>query len=209
MKLKWLGHASFKIKTDENVIYIDPFAGDDYNEKANLILVSHDHFDHSDAKKIEQIRTDSTTILTTSKQAEVLKGEEMKIGATVKVGNDVISAIPAYNIEKQFHPKESGFLGFIVTSNGKSIYHAADTDHIPEMKGLKPTVALLPIGGKYTMDPKEAFAAVKDIQPEIVIPMHYGNIIGNSDDANNFKELVENSTEIKVIILKEGDEIDI
>ncbi len=210
MKLKWLGHASFKITLGHKVIYIDPYAGDDYSDKAEIILVSHGHYDHSSMEKISQARVDDTIILTTKDNVAAIGGESFSPGDSKKVGDITITAIPAYNLRKPFHEKENPGLGFIIRFDSKSIYHAADTDIIPEMEGLKPTVALLPVGGTYTMNAKEAAIAAEKIKPKLVIPMHYGSgIVGKIDDAELFKELIEVHPDIKVRILEEGEEIEI
>lgn len=210
MIIQWLGHASFKIKANNKVIYIDPYAGDDYSEKADIVLVSHSHYDHSSKEKISQIRVDDTIVLTTKDNVAAIDGEPFSPGDTRKIGDITITAIPAYNIGKEYHPKEDPCLGFIIKFDGKSVYHASDTDLIPEMDGLKPTVALIPVGGTYTMNAKEAAIAAEKIMPKIAIPMHYGaGIVGHLDDAELFKELVEAHPEIDVKILEEGEEIEV
>ncbi|MEA3514014.1 MAG: MBL fold metallo-hydrolase [Nanoarchaeota archaeon] len=210
MKIQWLGHSSFKIKAGHKIIYIDPYAGEDYTEKADIVLVSHAHYDHSSREKITQIRVDDTIVLTTKDNVAAIDGESFSSGDTRKIEDITITAIPAYNLEKEFHPKENPGLGFIIRFDGKSVYHAADTDMIPEMKDLRPTVALLPVGGIYTMNAKEAAIAAERIMPHIVIPMHYGaGIVGKIDDAELFKELVEINQDITARILKEGEEIEI
>ena len=210
MKIQWLGHASFKIKADHKVIYIDPYAGEDYAEKADIVLVSHGHYDHSSREKIAKVRVDDTIVLTTKDNVAEIDGESFSPGDTRKIGDITITAIPAYNLEKEYHPKENPGLGFIIRFDKKSIYHASDTDMIPEMKNLRPTVALLPVGGTYTMNAKEAAIAAEKIMPQIAIPMHYGaGIVGKIDDAELFKELAEINPEITVRILKEEEEIEI
>lgn len=210
MKIQWLGHSSFKIKVGHKIIYIDPYAGEDYTEKADIVLVSHAHYDHSSREKITKVRVDDTIVLTTRDNVAAIDGESFSPGDTRKIEDITITAIPAYNLEKEFHPKENPGLGFIITFDGKSVYHAADTDMIPEMKDLKPTVALLPVGGTYTMNAKEAAIAAEKIRPMIAIPMHYGaGIVGKIDDAELFKELAEINPDIIVRILKEGEETEI
>ena len=143
--LHWLGHDAFRIEAGSLVIYIDPFMLKDDKPKADLILTTHDHFDHTSPADISKIRKSETVIVTVAKGAEKLTGDVrvIKPGSDMTVKGIGIKAIPAYNIDKfrspgvPFHPKESGYAGYIVTVNGMRIYHAGDTDFIPEMKGLR------------------------------------------------------------------------
>ncbi|MCX5757844.1 MAG: MBL fold metallo-hydrolase, partial [Candidatus Hydrogenedentes bacterium] len=106
-----------------------------------------------------------------------------------------IEAVPAYNTNKEFHPKKNGWIGYIVTMNDVRIYHAGDTDHIPEMKSIKADIALLPVSGTYVMTAEEAARAALDINPRIAIPMHYGTIVGQADDAVRFRDLLQGKIE--------------
>jgi len=173
--VSWLGHASVMIKTEEKIIYIDPFVGN--YEKANIILVSHDHFDHCDLDKISQATSPDTVIIAPQKTIEKIgKGKTISDGQTIEEQGVKITAVPAYNPNKQFHPKGVG-VGFVVEVNGVRVYHAGDTDLIPEMKDLTNIdIALLPMGGVYTMDVNEALEANRIIQPKHAIPIHYGTI---------------------------------
>ncbi len=194
--IKWLGHASFRID-GEKVIYIDP-----WNVKeaklADLILVTHEHYDHCSPKDIKKIQKKETAVVTVSNCAGKLSGEVkvMNPGDSLTVSDIEVEAVPAYNLKKPFHPEANGWIGFVFTVAGKRIYHAGDTDLIPEMEGIKADIVLLPIGGTYTMDAKEAAEAANKIKPEIAIPMHYGSIVGSIKDAEQFKELCQVRVEI-------------
>lgn len=207
MQIKWLGQASFKIKTRDTTIYTDPYAGE-YDEKADLILISHEHYDHFSKEKINQVRTDNTAILTTDKVASELEGAKaMKQGDVLNVGGVKIEAVHAYNIGKPFHPKGNG-IGFIISGNKYKVYFAGDTDNIPEIKNIKADIALVPVGGTYTMNREEAADAVLTIKPKLAIPMHFGSgVVGTTEDAEIFKEKVEKNSKIRVRILKQGEEI--
>ena len=206
MEIKWMGHASFEIKVNGKIIYIDPYFGE-YTDKADIILISHGHYDHSSAEKVKDARVDSTIILTTKEVTPHLDGTIMNAGDKKEIGNIKIEAVPAYNIGKDFHPKGTG-LGFIIEADNKKVYFAGDTDLIPEMKEIKADVVLLPVGGTYTMNAKEAAEAVLTIRPNIAIPMHFGSgIVGTIDDAELFKEKVEEKSHIHVKILKHGETI--
>ena len=200
VKISWLGHDSFQIRNGTTVI-IDPFKLRSPATKADILLISHEHFDHFSMDDIRKVTNEKTTILTipaVKKDLSGLKVREIKAikpGDRVKIGDVSIEALPAYNLNKfrepgkVFHPKEDGKVGFIIGMKGLRIYHAGDTDAVPEMKGLKPDVALLPVSGTYVMTPEEAAQAAKMIEPKLVIPMHYGAIVGSEHDALKFKEI--------------------
>ncbi len=193
--LHWLGHDAFRIDAGGLVIYIDPFMLKARSAKADLILTTHDHFDHTSPGDISKIRKPDTVIVTIAKAAEKLAGDLRIIrpGDEMTVKGIGIRAIPAYNINKfrspgvPFHPKEAGHVGYIVTVNGFRIYHAGDTDCIPEMKGLHPDIALLPVSGAVVMDAREAARAAAAIRPRLAIPMHVGGPVGTPKMAEDFK----------------------
>jgi L-ascorbate metabolism protein UlaG (beta-lactamase superfamily) len=209
LKISWLGHDSFKIRNGKTVI-IDPFKIRPTTDKADILLISHEHFDHFSLDDIKKVVNENTTIVTipaVKKELSSLKVKEVravKPGDKLKLGEVSIEVVPAYNLNKfrepgkVFHPKEDGKAGFIIEIKGVRVYHAGDTDIIPEMKGLKPDVAILPVSGTYVMTAEEAAQAVKLVEPKLAIPMHYGAIVGTEQDAQKFKQL----TTIEVQILK-------
>jgi L-ascorbate metabolism protein UlaG (beta-lactamase superfamily) len=201
--IEWLGHAGFKLK-GEKVIYIDPYESS-ADEKADIILVTHAHHDHCSIADIQRLSTTDTVIVGTpacqSKlPAERVSMKEFKIikpGVELEVLGISIEAVPSYNLDKQFHPKTDENVGYVVDMNGKRVYHAGDTDKVPEMANIKNIdVALLPVGGTYTMDAKEAAEACDIIKPSIAVPMHYGKIVGSSQDAQSFKSLCKQEVKI-------------
>lgn len=194
--IEWLGHASFKISKDK-VIYIDPWkvkAG----QVADIILITHEHYDHCSSADVEKLKGAHTVIVTTPDCAEKLSGDvrAIKPGQAIEVEGLRIEAVPAYNVGKPFHPKASGWVGYIVTTGGLRIYHAGDTDVIPEMDRVKADVALLPVGGTYTMGPEEAAQAANTIGPRVAVPMHYGSIVGSARDVRRFKEACQVPVEV-------------
>ncbi len=206
----WRGHSSFLVKTEQQKIYIDPYNLPEDAEKADIILVTHSHYDHCSVQDIDKIAKKGTVVVcpadSQSKIARIDKELNLKIfspGKQEKINNTYIGAIPAYNKNKEFHPKEEAWLGYIIKINNISIYHSGDTDFIPEMEKLKGkiTIALLPVGGKYTMNSEQAAQAASTISPQIAIPMHYGEVIGNEKDAENFARLC-NRKKINVQILE-------
>lgn len=200
-KIHWLGHDGFRIDS-ENVIYFDPLELKQGATPADIILITHPHYDHCSPKDVAKIQKKGTVIVTTADCAEKLSGDIkiVKPGDTITVKGVKIEAVPAYNVDKTFHTKDKGWVGYIVTVDGTKIYHAGDTDLIPEMKTFKVDIAFLPVSGKYVMTAEEAAKAADAIKPQMAIPMHYGVIkdLGSSKDAVTFKE----KTTVPVEILK-------
>jgi L-ascorbate metabolism protein UlaG (beta-lactamase superfamily) len=195
--IHWLGHASFKI-TGEKTVYIDPWKLKD-GEPADIILITHDHYDHLSPEDIAKIATDKTWIVTTPDAAAKLTGniKTVKPGDSIEVEGIKVEVVPAYNVNKDFHPKVNNWVGFIVTINNKRIYHPGDCDFMPEMKDVKADIALMPVGGTYTMTAEEAANAVNTINPEVAIPMHYDDIVGSKADAEKFRDLCKSQVVIK------------
>ena len=198
--ITWLGHDGFLIKGDGKAIVIDPFQVKQC-EPADIILISHEHYDHCSPEDVKKIRKDSTVIVTEAQSAAKLSGDVRVVqpGDKLMVSGIPIEAVPSYNTNKRFHPKESGWLGFIVTVDGVRIYHAGDTDRIPEMESFEVDIALLPVSGTYVMTAEEAVEAARMIKPKLVIPMHYGAIVGSADDAKRFSEALQGTCEVVVL----------
>lgn len=197
--IHWLGHATVRLDFDK-VIYVDPWKLRSGAPKADIILITHEHYDHFSKPDIDRIRKDSTSLVTIAGVASNLKGDVhvVKPGDSITVQGIAIQAVPAYNIGKQFHPKSAGHVGFVVQTGGHAIYIAGDGDLTPEMKAVRADVALLPVGGKYTMTAEEAAQAANAIQPKLAIPLHYGDIVGSTADAERFRSLCK----VPVQILK-------
>lgn len=203
IELEWFGHATLMVKGEGRVIYFDPFTLPMNPERADLVLITHDHYDHCDPGKVDMIKKPDTVIVTTEKSARKLSGNVKTIfaGSTLEERGIRILAVPAYNIGKLFHPRGSG-VGFVIDVGGIKVYHAGDTDFIPEMSDIKTDIALLPIGGTYTMNEDEAVKAALAIKPKVVIPIHYGQIEGTDANPESFREKVrEKNSEIDVRIL--------
>ncbi len=199
--IHWLGHDTFKI-AGEKTIYTDPFKIKK-QDKADIILITHEHFDHCSPEDIKMIQTQDTIIVTTADCAKKLQGKikTVKPGDKLTVDGVEIEVVPAYNTNKQFHPKEQAWVGFIFTVRGQRIYIAGDTDYIPEMKTFRADIALLPVSGTYVMTADEAVKAALDIKPKIAIPMHYDSIVGTKNDAKKFADALKGK--IEVVILEE------
>jgi L-ascorbate metabolism protein UlaG (beta-lactamase superfamily) len=198
-RMTWLGHDVFKIDGSKSV-YIDPYQID-AGDKADLILVTHDHFDHCSPEDVEKVQQPETVIVTEKDSAQKLSGDgkTVKPGDSLTIDNVKIEAVPAYNTNKDFHPKANGWLGFVLEMDGVRIYHAGDTDFIPEMKDLKVDIALLPVSGTYVMTADEAVEAALAIKPGVAVPMHYGAIVGDSTDADVFKAKLEGKVDVRIL----------
>jgi len=213
IKVHWLGHASFKIENEQKVFF-DPFQIKPEKD-ADLILITHDHFDHCSINDIDKLVNQQAVIIAAKMcraKIDNFKSKVAKIfyfqpGDKITVNGVTVEAVPSYNTNKfrapgvVFHPKEMNYVGYIVEIDNVRIYHAGDTDVIPEMENLgKIDIALLPVGGTYTMNAQEAAEAVKLIKPKVAIPMHYASIVGSEKDAETFEKLA--SQYAKVMILK-------
>ena len=210
MIIRWLGHASFLVKAMGKTFYIDPYEGE-YTEKADFILITHSHRDHCDLEKIEDARGRETLIVTSSDCAQGLEGNvvSMSPGDKREINGIEIEAVEAYNFKRfrslgvPFHPKGTQ-IGFVISAEGKRVYHAGDSDFIPEMSKMKNIdIALLPIMGRATMDLEEAVEAAIEINPKIAIPIHRR---GASEE--EFKKKVEAESNVRVLAIVEGDEVD-
>jgi len=198
-KVVWLGHDAFRIEAAKT-IYFDPY-GIAGGPKADLILISHDHFDHCSPDDVAKLQKAGTVIITEKNSARKLTGDVRVIrpGDTVNVEGIKVTGVPSYNTDKDFHPRKNGWLGFIVELGGVKIYHAGDTDFIPEMKDLEVDVALLPVSGTYVMTAEQAVKAALSIKPQVAIPMHYGAIVGDEKDALQFKKGLEGKVEVRIL----------
>lgn len=198
--IRWLGHDGFLIKAGDKNIVIDPYELESAVE-ADILLISHDHFDHCSVDDAAKVVKPGTVIVTEKDSAAKLSGDVRVVapGDVVEIGDVTVTAVPAYNTNKDFHPKGNGWLGFVITYNGVRVYHAGDTDFIPEMEALDVDIALLPVSGTYVMTWDEAVEAAKKIMPQIAIPMHYGGIVGTSEDADKFKAALDGVCEVVVL----------
>ena len=198
-KIKWLGHDSFRIDS-KKTIYIDPFQISG-GPKADIILITHEHFDHCSPEDVAKIQEKDTVIVTEKDSAKKLKGDIriVKPGESITVNGVIIETVPSYNKDKDFHPQKNGWLGFIVETEGVRIYHAGDTDRIPEMKGFEVDIALIPVSGTYVMTAEQGVKAAIDINPKLAIPMHYGAIVGSDEDAVRFKKDLEGKIDVLIL----------
>ena len=199
-RLDWLCNASFRLDGPPT-IYFDPWKLKGHHPQADVILVSHEHHDHCSPKDVKRISGPGTVIIASRGAAKKLHGDvrALRPGERTTVGDVQIEAVSAYNVKKRFHPRRAEHIGFIVTVAGERLYFAGDTDRIPEMADVRCDVALLPVGGTYTMDAEEAAQAAADIGPKVAVPMHYGaGVVGTRADAQHFHSLYDG----EVVILE-------
>ncbi len=199
-------HSSIRIRTGSGSIYIDPFHMDEETHDAAFILITHDHHDHFSPEDIRKAAREDTVLVAPenmAKKAREVSGLVAEI-VTVAPGNSYeikglsLETIPAYNTLKPFHPKSAGWVGYILNLEGKRIYIAGDTDITEENRKVSCDIALVPVGGTYTMDAKKAAKLVNEIRPEIAVPMHYGDIVGSPKDAEIFKKNVDPAIEVAI-----------
>ncbi|OGS46858.1 MAG: Zn-dependent hydrolase [Elusimicrobia bacterium RIFOXYB2_FULL_62_6] len=191
-KVHWLGHSSFRLESQAGTaVYIDPYNLKAPEKKADVVLITHAHFDHFSPADIGKVAKSGTRIFGPEALAGKVEGDftALKPGDRAEAAGVAVEAVPAYNTDKNFHPKASGFLGYVVDLGGFSVYHAGDTDLIEEMKSIKADAALLPVSGTYTMDASEACRAAQLIKPKVAVPMHYGSVVGSREDAIRFRNL--------------------
>lgn len=195
-KIKCLGHSTIRIIDQERIIYIDPYSIDKKEQDADIIFITHNHYDHFSEEDILKIKNDQTVIIIT--EDLYLKTRELgftdqyiikvKPNYQYQVLDICFSTIPSYNMNKEFHLKSHNWVGYIIEIGGLKYYVAGDTDITLENQLIKCDVAFLPIGGRFTMDFMEAARLANIIKPKVVIPIHYGLIIGTKEDALKFKE---------------------
>ena len=195
-------HSSIKIVKGKT-IYIDPLKIEKVQNDADLILITHEHYDHYSEEDIKKV-INNETIIVAPKTMKI--GIQTKEIIYVEPNNQYevlgikIETIPAYNTNKHFHPKENKWVGYILEIENEKYYIAGDTDITPENKQVKCDIALVPVGGTYTMTHEEASDLINTIKPKIAIPTHYGSIVGNKDDGLKFKELLDKEITCEILI---------
>ena len=203
-----LCHSSIKINK-EKVIYIDPFKIDKNYNDADIIFITHDHYDHYSEDDIDKVKKNDTVIVAPEELLTKLLRKGFRQDYIITVTPDEqdmvegikFETVPAYNTDKQFHPKENEWVGYIIELNGYRYYIAGDTDITEENRKVKCDVAFVPVGGTYTMSFEEAAQLINEIKPQVAVPIHYGSVVGTKQDAINFIKLL-NPTITGVILMK-------
>ncbi len=203
--LKWIEHAGFLIEFNDQHIYIDPYRGRYEMPKADLIFITHSHFDHFNEEQLKKITATKTIFVVPKEMAGSLHGKNVisvEPNKRYEVGGIEFSTVPSYNTNKEFHPRSRGWVGYIMDIGGTRIYHAGDTDLTEEMRKIETDVALLPMGGHYTMDLQEAIIATERIRAETFVPMHYKALLGEEGSKvaeQEFKKKVKGGALLKQI----------
>ena len=206
MVIERIRHAGFRLSSGGVTVYIDPFNVPRSTNDGDVVICTHDHYDHCSPEDVRKVaRKDAVIVASVNCESKVKKlGFEYKIlkpGEAVFIRGIEVKAVPAYNVGKRFHTRDYQGIGVVVKLAGVSAYHAGDTDFIPEMEKLKGVVdvALLPVSGVYVMDASEAARAALAITPKVAIPMHYGEIVGSASDAEAFKRALEGKIRVEIL----------
>lgn len=204
--IRVLTHSCIRIQSAAGtVIYFDPYQLTEAPHDADFVLVTHAHYDHFSPEDIERVANDTTELVVPASMADeatpakAARVHTMQAGEHIELADMVVNAVPAYNVEPErlgFHPRENAWIGYIVTIDGTRVYVAGDTDQNPDTLQVSCDIALIPIGGTYTMDPHQAAAFINRIMPRIAIPTHYGSIVGTMDDAQTFADEVDRRVEV-------------
>lgn len=204
MKISVNAQSSIKIESDK-IVYFDPFKIENETHDADIIFVTHDHFDHFSIEDIKKIEKEDTVYVIPDSMYNLLGGENVitlyPYEKTLVEGYEV-ETIPSYNANKDFHTKEKGYLAYIVTIDGKRIYVCGDCDQNEDNKKVKCDICFVPIGGHYTMDYVEAAKYINELKPNVVIPTHYGDIVGDKLDGERFKELIDKDIKVEIYLNK-------
>ncbi len=192
-RITWFKQSALRWAGDGLTVYIDPWGIREDDPPADLILITHAHFDHFQPKDIERVRTGTTRIVAPHDVAKELSGAVMAVapGESHEVAGVRVSTVPAYNTQEErldFHPRANRWVGYVLELAGATYYHAGDTDHTPELDEVRTDVALLPIGGTYTMDVDQAAGLARSIAPRVAVPMHFGFVVGSAKDGELFRD---------------------
>lgn len=196
--------SSIRIDGGDSIIRFDPLNISGEPHDADIIFITHEHFDHFSPDDIAKVSKPDTVIAAPASMKRKLEGAGISDAVYLKAGEKTeikgipVEAVPAYNTLKPFHQKFNGWLGYIVTVGGKRIYAAGDTDAVKEAEAVKCDIALVPIGGTYTMNYREAASLVNKMRPGTVIPIHYGSIVGSRSDGDNFRKLIDDGINVEL-----------
>jgi L-ascorbate metabolism protein UlaG (beta-lactamase superfamily) len=204
--IRVLTHSSIRIQSGDTVLYVDPYKVSGRPQDADFVFITHDHFDHFSPEDIEKVSCDKTVLVVPEKMRDKVLQEADETRGIIPVKPDApydingfsFETVPAYNRLKPFHPKTAGWVGYIFCLDGKRIYVAGDTDATPDAKKVRCDVALVPVGGTYTMNASQAAELVNTIRPAAAIPTHYGSVAGSAADAESFRDKVDPAVHVEI-----------
>ncbi len=204
--IRVLTHSSIRIQSGDTVLYVDPYKVSGRPQDADYVFITHDHFDHFSPEDIEKVSCDKTVLVVPEKMRDKVLQEADETRGIIPVKPDApydingfsFETVPAYNRLKPFHPKTAGWVGYIFCLDGKRIYVAGDTDATPDAKKVRCDVALVPVGGTYTMNASQAAELVNTIRPAAAIPTHYGSVAGSAADAESFRDKVDPAVHVEI-----------
>ena len=204
--IRVLTHSSIRIQSGDTVLYVDPYKVSGRPQDADYVFITHDHFDHFSPEDIEKVSCDKTVLVVPEKMRDKVLQEADETRGIIPVKPDSpydingfsFETVPAYNRLKPFHPKTAGWVGYIFCLDGKRVYVAGDTDATPDARKVRCDVALVPVGGTYTMNASQAAELVNTIRPAAAIPTHYGSVAGSAADAESFREKVDPAVHVEI-----------
>ena len=204
--IRVLTHSSIRIQSGDTVLYVDPYKVSGRPQDADYVFITHDHFDHFSPEDIEKVSCNKTVLVVPEKMRDKVLQEADETRGIIPVKPDApydingfsFETVPAYNRLKPFHPKTAGWVGYIFCLDGKRIYVAGDTDATPDAKKVQCDVALVPVGGTYTMNASQAAELVNTIRPAAAIPTHYGSVAGSAADAESFRDKVDPAVHVEI-----------
>ena len=200
-------HSSIRIQ-GERIIYFDPYQITEESHDADMIFITHDHYDHFDPASVEKVLKEDTIMVIPGSSFDawsdsgliVTQVLQMNPGEKIDMGWIVIETLPAYNLRKHFHPRKKNWLGYLVTMEERRIYVAGDTDVTDENRQVRCDIAFVPVGGKYTMNVEQAAELINEIEPELAVPTHYGSVVGNASDGLEFKRAIKEGIRVPLLI---------
>jgi L-ascorbate metabolism protein UlaG (beta-lactamase superfamily) len=203
-RFTWFKQSAYRWDGDGATVYIDPWGVPEGAPEADVIFITHAHDDHFQPEEIQRLTGKATQIVAPRDIAAELSGNVQPVspGDTVEAGGIKGQAVPAYNIAEErleMHPKENGWVGYLLQLGDTTYYHAGDTDHLTDLETISPQVAFVPVGGTFTMNASEAAGLVRIMSPQLAVPMHYGFVVGSPSDAERFRQEAD---PVKVEILK-------
>lgn len=202
MKISINSQSSIRIASDK-VIYFDPFKIEEEVHDADIIFITHNHFDHFSIEDIKKIEKEDTVYVIPECMYNLLGGENvitLNPDEKTNVEGYVVETLPSYNVNKDFHPKDKGYLSYVVTIEGKRVFVMGDCDPNDDNRKVKCDYCFIPIGGHYTMDYKQASEYINEIKPEVAVPCHYGDVVGDHKDGERFKKLVNSDIDVKLYL---------